>query len=93
MDQQLSLDAPEQGPGVLVVLLRLRSRDVHRELVKVVEDGPTNLFVRGFPGQRFGGVRPATLGMVPRGDVPRCSSSAIRRLAQVLMSAKRLSSS
>jgi hypothetical protein len=49
MDQQLSLDAPEQGPGILVVLLCLRSRDVHRELIKVVEDGPTNLFVCGVP--------------------------------------------
>src|SRR5580704_7434394 len=46
----------------------------------------------GSPGQRFGGVRPATVGMFPRGDAPSCSSSAIRTLAHVLRSSKSLSS-
>jgi hypothetical protein len=49
MDQKLSFDAHEQRPGVLIVLLCLGGRDVHRELVEVIEDGSTNLFVCGVP--------------------------------------------
>ena len=39
MAQQVLLDAPEEGTGVLVVLLSLGRRHVHRESVEVIEDG------------------------------------------------------
>jgi hypothetical protein len=46
----------------------------------------------GLPGQRFRSVRLDIVGMFPRGEVPSCSPSVIRRLAQLLRSSKSLSS-
>ncbi len=43
--QQFLMDAPQEGPGVLIVLLSTSSSHVLRELVKVLKDGSTNLIV------------------------------------------------
>ena len=50
MAQQFVLDAPEEGTGVLVVLLSLGRRHVHGESVEVIKDGSTNLLVCGASG-------------------------------------------
>jgi hypothetical protein len=47
MARQLSLDALQEGFGVLIILLSSGSHHMHRELVEEVKDGSTNLVVCG----------------------------------------------
>ena len=44
---QLLLDFPQEDPGTLIILFRLRGRQVSRKLVKMNKNGPSNIFVGG----------------------------------------------
>ena len=93
MTHQLFLDPREEGTCVLVVLLSLRRREVSRELVQMIEDGSANLVVCRVSRPEIRWRSPGDAGHAPESRRPRSSSSAIRRPAHDLRSAKSRSSS